>query len=248
MDELDSLKDKIKSLEYQLDTKNKKIAELEAEINEDEDIIESAYNQLEEAKTRILLAQRPKVTQIGKKKVEEYENRIAELEKCVEIFSLEEIGNKKNEMANYVQQIIAIKNELNSLKNIKRIHPNKLDTFGIKVNHIESNIIFRYIQLNQIVNTLTELEKLSKEELLDKLVEIVKLMPHIAEIATSYQKELDSLTEQIDSLKESIIKFNGGSTYQEMSSTIIKYEKDIQAYIEKTKRLEYELEKLQNSL
>lgn len=215
-----------------------RINSMQQEIDEDEELIEQAYNKINELELRLKLYN----SSVDKKKVsaakvKEYENRIEELERFADLFSEDLFRHKRDELDIYLKQIIKLKHEIEALGAKHKIRYNQYEEVRESLFGFSSEIVTRILELETIMQKLKELNREEFDEDFKRLLDMYSVM---TSILRSRANEVTKLQADNNRLRNALTSSNGES-FEDLKSTIETRNKEIEFLKNKIKYYEHEL-------
>jgi predicted nucleic acid-binding Zn-ribbon protein len=222
----------------------KRIAEMQAEIDKDNELIGFCYDRIEQLNLELALANSSftKNKKVSAKQVKEYESKMAEYNAMMDIVSPEMLLGKKNELDEYLKRIISVNSKFNSLKNQKRIPQVEIDDLESEISDISEEMLCKYISVVTVLLRLkgcTDMEEMNKD-----ISELTSNLDIFKEVIAHKNKQIRALTSENNWMRADITNSTGGSETHEDLRNIIKHkDMEIKVYKEKIARLETEIQK-----
>lgn len=230
--------------EYYID----RIAKLQAEVDENNQLIESAYEKIEEMKLKLALADSSFTKKgITAKQEQAYKSKIAELEQCVDLFSEDYLNTKADEINSFLKRLINLKSELNKLKEQKRVKQQAIEDIDHAVESLGQDLVIRYFTLTKAIQTLNKSGDISSEKAKSSLTDIISCLDIVREILIAKTSEVDKLKKELERLKKDIIEYTGEYSISELQNKLDAKTREAEAYKDKIAALEFELSKQQKS-
>ena len=226
-----------------------KIAKLQTEVDEDNLLIESAFNKIEELKLKLSLADSSfsKKKGISAKQEQAYKDKIAELEQCVDLISEDYLNTKADEVNSFLKRLIALKSELNKIKEQKRIKTQTIESIDKSMESLSQDLVIRYTALTKAVQTLNKSGEIDSKDAKETLLNIINSLDIGREILLAKTSEVDKLTKELNKLKRDILEYTGDESLSEIKAKLEAKTMEANAYKDKIAALECELSKLQKS-
>ena len=225
-----------------------RIAKLQSEVDEDNQLIESAYEKIEEMKLKLALADSSFTKKgITAKQEQAYKDRIAELEQCVDLFAEDYLNTKADEINSFLKRLINLKSELNKLKEQKRIKQQTIEDIDHAMESLGQDLVIRYFTLIQAIQTLNKSGDISSEKAKETFTDVISCLDIVREILLAKTSGVDKLRKELDRLKKDIVDYAGTSSISELQNKLDAKTREAEAYKDKIAALEFELNKQQKS-
>lgn len=222
--------------EYYIERINK----MQAEIDEDEELLVSAKEKIDELTLKLSLSNSSFTKKgISEKQAKIYEDKIKELEFCLEAYSVDLLETKEDEIETFLKRVLKIKNEFNELRSHKRHRDSEYENFESCINTLSKDLATRFMELTQAIEFLNK--SANQDENSEYIRKINTSLGVIKDVITVKENEYIRVCKENKALKADILgEDNIGQTKEELLKIIEDRELEIESLKDKIHRLEYE--------
>lgn len=219
------------------------INKLKAEIADNEEIIELAYNKVKDLELRLSLNNSSFTKKaLTEKQVQAYEDKIRELEDCLSTFNADALEVKADEIEVFLKKVLAIKNEFESIKKNPNKSRIKLDDFEKSIMTVSKDLASRLLDLLQAIVTVEKYDRKDNTEIYDEYINRINLsLGVIREFIQTKENEYLQIKKENQRLRIDIqSEYGTDKTKEELLKIIDDKDIEIESLKDKIKRLEFE--------
>lgn len=221
------------------------IAELKKEIAEDEELIEGAFEKIQDLTLRLSLRDSAFTKDNQSKQIEAYETKISELEELAELVAVEELQDRKNEVSTYLKKVLQLKSRLTELEQHKRVRHSEIDELYLDIANLAEKISTEFTRMMLLYNKLKNFnnEELDRSDI-DELFQLIGCIPFILHTKNTV---ISNLNCEVNRLQNAIEEYAGTTkSLTELQSELEAKDKAIESYKKKIAGLEFDIQR-QNS-
>ena len=222
-----------------------KINKLQAEVDEDNELIEQCYNKIKQLELELQLANSSFTKKgLSEKKENKYKEQIQALEDTLGFFSEDVLETKADEIESLTKKIIAMRRDLNTLIKRKQIRDTEVELMDANLTSVSSDLTTRLTGLMQSVENLREIKSgsITPEQYSEYIQKLNTSLGLVKEIISFYKNESIKLNKENKRLKSDILRYTGSDTsYSDLVSQLELKDMEIEALKVKIDGLEFEL-------
>ncbi|MBR1455254.1 MAG: hypothetical protein IJ593_11545 [Lachnospiraceae bacterium] len=221
-----------------------KIGDMQKELDDAYELVEQANKLIEDQRMELTLLKSVKSHKgLSDKQREKYESEIKELKDTLDMFPLDMLSVKYEEMGVYLNQVIKLREAFFNLKDKKKLRFSEVESFDEQLNKISKQVYDKYTEILVLISAIAKDDtkecEISKDEQINSLI---KCVWEANNIIISITNKLTKSNNEIVELRESLSAYNGTSnTYKELMAKIADKDTEIDALKTKIAALEFEL-------
>ena len=182
------------------------VNELRAELDDCYSVMEESQKFIEELKLKIALAnsshQKKSVTV---RQAKEYESQIAELQQCVDLFSVDYLSNKADEMDTLMRQVINFRHSINEIKNKKRVRESEIESLEDTLDGISVDVTTRFIELHNALEILSKSRESLDETTAAFITNILTGLSTIRDVLGYKDNKIAKLNRELNKFKHAVV-------------------------------------------
>lgn len=221
-----------------------RINEMQAQIDEDDKLIEDAYLKIEELKLRLSLADSSHSKKgASQRQVKAYEDKIAELEQCVSLFTSSDLSAKADEIDTFLKRVISINKQVEDLSKSKRVKDKVVCDIEETITNLSADLVTRFLELLQAIKTLENHDDKTNSAVSEYVNRVNSSLGVVHKILESKENEVIRARRELKKLKESLISQTGSAdTVDSLKAKLAEKDREIDAYKTEIQALRFKLE------
>ena len=213
---------------------------LQKQLDECIELLEKQSEYIDELKVKIALRDSSFSKKGPTKVIKEYEDKITKLEHTLDLFSVEDLESKQNEMQNYFKRTVQINSEISKLKEAKKVRPKDLSGTENELYDLQDNLIQQYLYLASIIE---EISNGSESIDVESFINAFKVIPEILRNKNARIREAEDSNKK---LRDILNDFSSsGESLEDLRRIIESKDKEIEAYKIKLLGIEHDICKQQ---